>query len=44
VRAARTDSFDPEHWWRNSHDALDVVREILGLMNVWAGLPLKPTR
>jgi len=44
VRAARTDSFDPDHWWRTSHDALDVVRELLGMMNVWAGLPLKPTR
>ena len=44
VRAARTDSFDPSHWWRTTHDALDVVREVLGLMNVWACLPLKPTR
>ncbi len=44
VRAARTDSFDPSHWWRTTHDALDVVREILGLLNAWAGLPLKPTR
>ena len=44
VRAARTDSFDPSHWWRTTHDALDVVRELLGLLNVWAGLPLKPTR
>src|SRR5882724_8264412 len=31
VRAARTDSFDPDHWWRTSHDALDVVREVLGM-------------
>jgi len=44
VRAARTDSFEPSHWWRTTHDALDVVRELLGLLNVWAGLPLKPTR
>jgi len=22
---------------------LDVVREVLGLFNVWAGLPLKPS-
>jgi hypothetical protein len=44
VCAARTDSFDASHWWRTTHDALDVVREMLGLMNVWAGLPLKPTR
>jgi uncharacterized SAM-binding protein YcdF (DUF218 family) len=36
------DSFDPAHWWRNTSDALDVVREILGLANAWAGLPLRP--
>ncbi|HWZ98353.1 MAG TPA: YdcF family protein [Candidatus Dormibacteraeota bacterium] len=43
VRAAAADSFDPGGWWRTTHDALDVVREILGLFNVWAGLPLKPS-
>jgi uncharacterized SAM-binding protein YcdF (DUF218 family) len=40
VRAASGDAFDPGHWWRNSGDALDVVRECLGLLNTWAGLPL----
>jgi uncharacterized SAM-binding protein YcdF (DUF218 family) len=44
VRASATDSFDPRRWWRSTHDALDVVREVLGLLNVWAGLPLKPAR
>jgi uncharacterized SAM-binding protein YcdF (DUF218 family) len=42
VRAAREDPFDADHWWRNTRDALSVVREILGLMNVWAGLPIRP--
>jgi len=42
VRAASGDPFDPGHWWRNSGDALDVLREVLGLMNAWAGLPLTP--
>jgi uncharacterized SAM-binding protein YcdF (DUF218 family) len=42
VRGAREDSFDPAHWWRSTTDALDVVREVLGLANAWAGLPLKP--
>jgi len=41
VRAAETDRFDAAHWWRSTHDALDVVREVLGLLNLWAGLPLK---
>ncbi len=40
VRAASQDPFDPDHWWRNTRDALDVVREILGLVNAWAGLPI----
>jgi uncharacterized SAM-binding protein YcdF (DUF218 family) len=44
VRGATTDAFDAAHWWRNTHDALDVVREVLGLLNAWAGLPLQPTR
>ena len=42
VRGVSDDPFDAAHWWRNTTDALDVVREILGLMNVWAGLPLRP--
>jgi uncharacterized SAM-binding protein YcdF (DUF218 family) len=42
VRAASDDPFDPRHWWRSTSDALDVVREVLGLMNAWAGLPLHP--
>jgi uncharacterized SAM-binding protein YcdF (DUF218 family) len=44
VRAASGDSFDPRHWWRSTSDALDVVREILGLLNAWAGLPLHAAR
>ena len=40
VRAASADPYDEDHWWRNTRDALDVVREVLGLMNTWAGLPL----
>ncbi len=42
VRAASTDPFDADHWWRSTRDALDVVREVLGLLNAWAGLPLVP--
>jgi uncharacterized SAM-binding protein YcdF (DUF218 family) len=44
VRAAQTDTFAPGHWWRSTSDSLDVVREILGLLNAWAGLPLHPSR
>ena len=42
VRGVSDDPFDSSHWWRTTSDALDVVREILGLLNVWAGLPLRP--
>jgi uncharacterized SAM-binding protein YcdF (DUF218 family) len=42
VRAAHEDPFDADHWWRNTSDALAVTREILGLLNVWAGLPVRP--
>jgi uncharacterized SAM-binding protein YcdF (DUF218 family) len=42
VRAAPEDPFDADHWWRDTHDALAVMREVLGLLNVWAGLPVRP--
>ncbi len=42
VRAAHDDPFDADHWWRNTRDVLTVVRETLGLVNAWAGLPVPP--
>jgi hypothetical protein len=42
VRGAPDDPFDADHWWRDTHDALSVVREVLGLLNVWSGLPVRP--
>jgi uncharacterized SAM-binding protein YcdF (DUF218 family) len=44
VRASTEDPFDAEHWWRTTNDALTVVREYLGLLNAWAGLPLGHTK
>jgi uncharacterized SAM-binding protein YcdF (DUF218 family) len=41
VRFAPEDSFDPQHWWRHTADALQVVREVLGLANVWSGFLIK---
>jgi len=43
VHGDSSDSFDADHWWRTTGDALDVVREVLGLLNAWAGLPLRPS-
>lgn len=42
VRAAYEDRFDAGHWWRDTHDSLAVSREVLGLLNAWAGLPVRP--
>ena len=41
VRYDRNDTFDPQHWWRRTYDALQVVREVLGLANVWSGFLVK---
>ncbi|MGA7920306.1 MAG: YdcF family protein [Candidatus Acidiferrales bacterium] len=42
VRAAPDDPYDADHWWRNTRDAQSVLREFLGLLNAWAGLPVRP--
>ncbi len=42
VRAAPQDPFDADRWWRNTTDTFSVVREILGLLNAWTGLPVRP--
>ena len=42
VRAAWGDRFDADHWWRTTADVRAVVRESMGLLNVWAGLPVRP--
>jgi len=44
VHYAQDDSYDGAHWWRHTQDALDVMRETLGLLNAWAGFPLRPSR
>lgn len=42
IRGLSDDSFNSARWWSNTSDALDVVREVLGIANAWAGLPLRP--
>jgi uncharacterized SAM-binding protein YcdF (DUF218 family) len=44
VRFATDDPYDGAHWWRHTHDALDIVRETLGLFNAWAGFPVRPSQ
>jgi uncharacterized SAM-binding protein YcdF (DUF218 family) len=42
VHGSPEDPFDADHWWRNTRDSLYVIREYLGLINAWAGLPVRP--
>jgi len=44
IRYAREEPYDAGGWWRNTRDALDVSREVFGLINVWAGFPVQPDR
>jgi len=44
VRYPAEDPYNPDRWWRQTRDALSVSRELFGLMNVWAGFPLRPER
>jgi uncharacterized SAM-binding protein YcdF (DUF218 family) len=42
VRATYAQEYDAGHWWRTTRDSLAVTREVLGLLNAWAGLPVRP--
>ena len=42
VRAAYEDPFDADHWWRNTRDTFSLVREMMGLVNAWTGLSVRP--
>ncbi len=42
IRYSSSEPYDAAHWWRHTSDALSVSRETLGLLNAWAGLPVRP--
>jgi len=42
IRYATEEPYQAGRWWRNTRDALDVSREVFGLMNVWTGFPVQP--
>ena len=44
VRYAADEPFEAARWWKNSRDALAVSREVFGLINVWAGFPVRAER
>ena len=41
VRFSPDGSFDMAHWWRDTAIAWSVSREWFGLLNAWAGFPIK---
>jgi len=43
VHAVSDDPFQPGHWWKYSGSLTQVVHEVLGIMNCWAGLPVEAT-
>lgn len=40
AHAAYEDSFNADGWWKSTHDTFSVMRELMGLANIWAGLPV----
>jgi hypothetical protein len=36
------ESYDEDHWWRTTTDALVTFRETFGILNAWAGFPIAP--
>jgi uncharacterized SAM-binding protein YcdF (DUF218 family) len=41
VHAIANDGFQPSAWWTRTEDTHQVIHEILGMINVWAGLPMQ---
>lgn len=44
IRYTPDDPFQPNRWWQNTEDAMSVSREWFGLVNAWAGFPVKSER
>jgi uncharacterized SAM-binding protein YcdF (DUF218 family) len=38
VHGIANDDFDPSAWWKHPDDTHQVIHELLGMINVWAGL------
>lgn len=41
VHAIANDDFDPSAWWTRTDDTHQVIHELFGMINVWAGLPMQ---
>jgi len=41
VHGVPDDEFDPSAWWKNTESTHQVLHELLGMINLWAGLPMR---
>ena len=44
VRPSRHDPFDPNRWWTNTEDGEAVLHELVGILDAWVDLGLRPER
>lgn len=40
VHAVSDDSFVPSHWWKSRSSRSQGIHELLGMLDLWAGLPV----
>src|SRR5215475_2496943 len=40
IHAVSDDAFSPSRWWRDSASRAQAIHELLGMINVWAGMPV----
>jgi uncharacterized SAM-binding protein YcdF (DUF218 family) len=41
VHAISNDDFQPSAWWTRTGDTQQVIHEVFGMINLWAGLPMQ---
>jgi uncharacterized SAM-binding protein YcdF (DUF218 family) len=41
VHAISNDDFQPSAWWTRTGDTHQVIHEVFGMINLWAGLPMQ---
>jgi uncharacterized SAM-binding protein YcdF (DUF218 family) len=41
IHAVVDDDFQPSHWWSTTGDTTQVLHEVMGLLNAYAGLPVQ---
>jgi uncharacterized SAM-binding protein YcdF (DUF218 family) len=41
VHGVSEDNFEPAHWWKYTGSTTQVIHEVMGIMNAWAGQPIQ---